>query len=69
VYTIKGMLFQHKELDGIQIIGVGGVEDVGGYQRMRAVGAAAVGVGTALGRKGVKVFEDIGKALHKGQPF
>jgi dihydroorotate dehydrogenase (fumarate) len=58
------MLFQHKELDEIQIIGVGGVEDVDGYRRMRAVGAAAVGVGTALGRKGVKVFEEIGNALH-----
>ena len=67
VYTIKGMLFQHKELDGIQIIGVGGVEDVAGYQRMRAVGAAAVGVGTALGRKGVKVFEEIWEAQQKGR--
>lgn len=59
VYTIKGMLFQHEELSHIQIIGVGGVEDTAGYQRMRAVGAAAVGVGTALGRKGVKIFEEI----------
>ncbi|KAF1946101.1 FMN-linked oxidoreductase [Clathrospora elynae] len=66
VYTIKGMLFHHKELERIQIIGVGGVEDVDGYNRMRAVGAAAVGVGTALGRKGVKVFEEIGEALVKG---
>ncbi|KAF2995866.1 dihydroorotate dehydrogenase [Curvularia kusanoi] len=63
VYTIKGLLFQHKELEHIQIIGVGGVADVAGYKRMRAVGAAAVGVGTALGRKGVKIFEDIGKGL------
>lgn len=63
VYTIKGLLFQHQELEHIQIIGVGGVEDAAGYKRMRAVGAAAVGVGTALGRKGVKVFEDIGRAL------
>lgn len=63
VYTIKGLLFQHKELEHIQIIGVGGVADVAGYKRMRAVGAAAVGVGTALGRKGVKIFEDIGKEL------
>lgn len=69
VYTIKGMLFQHKELASIQIIGVGGVEDIQGYQRMRAVGAAAVGVGTALGRKGVRVFEEIGEALQKGRPF
>ena len=63
VYTIKGMLFQHKELEQIQIIGVGGVEDIDGYNRMRAVGAAAVAVGTALGRRGVRVFEQIGKAL------
>lgn len=63
VYTIKGLLFQHKELEHIQIIGVGGVEDVDGFNRMRAVGAAAVGIGTALGRKGLKVFEDIGEAL------
>ncbi|KAF2856152.1 FMN-linked oxidoreductase [Plenodomus tracheiphilus IPT5] len=63
VYTIKGMLFQHKELEQIHIIGVGGVEDVDGYNRMRAVGAAAVGVGTALGRKGVRVFQEIEEAL------
>lgn len=65
VYTIKGLLFQHKKLEHIQIIGVGGVDDVGGYNRMRAVGAAAVGVGTALGRKGVEVFKEIGVALQK----
>jgi dihydroorotate dehydrogenase (fumarate) len=61
VYTIKGLLFQHEELERIQIIGVGGVEDRGGFERMRAVGSSAVGVGTALGRKGVRVFEDIGR--------
>lgn len=65
VYTIKGLLFQHDELNQIQIIGVGGVEDVHGFHRMRAVGAAAVGIGTALGRKGVQIFEEIGTALHK----
>lgn len=59
VYTIKGMLFQHPELEGIKIIGVGGVEDGEGYNRMRAVGASAVGVGTALGRKGVAIFAEI----------
>jgi len=59
VYTIKGMLFQHSELDKIQIIGIGGVENGAGYLRMRAVGAAAVGVGTALGRKGISVFQEI----------
>ncbi|KAF1841123.1 FMN-linked oxidoreductase [Cucurbitaria berberidis CBS 394.84] len=65
VYTIKGLLFQHQELEQVQVIGVGGVEDVDGYNRMRAVGAAAVGVGTALGRKGIRVFEEIGEALQK----
>ena len=63
VYTIKGLIFQHKDLEHIQIIGVGGVADAAGYKRMRAVGAAAVGVGTALGRKGVKIFEEIGAGL------
>lgn len=63
VYTIKGLLFQHDELIHIQIIGVGGVEDGEGYKRMRAVGATAVGVGTALGRKGVQAFEDIARGL------
>lgn len=63
VYTIKGLIFQHKELEHIQIIGVGGVADAAGYKRMRAVGAAAVGVGTALGRKGVKIFDEIGREL------
>lgn len=58
------MLFQHDELNHIQIIGVGGVEDAEGFKRMRAVGAAAVGVGTALGRKGTQIFEEISKALH-----
>lgn len=59
VYTIKKMLSQHDTLAGIQVIGVGGVEDKSGYQRMRTVGADAVAVGTALGRKGVVVFEEI----------
>ncbi|KAF1994625.1 hypothetical protein P154DRAFT_539460 [Amniculicola lignicola CBS 123094] len=65
VFTIKGMLFQYSELEHVQIIGVGGAEDAEGYQRMRAVGAAAVGVGTALGRKGVKVFEEIAQVLEQ----
>ncbi|KAF2131607.1 FMN-linked oxidoreductase [Dothidotthia symphoricarpi CBS 119687] len=65
VYSIRQLLDQHEELKSIQIIGVGGVEEKEGYRRMRAVGAAAVGVGTALGRKGVKVFEEIGKAAEK----
>lgn len=39
------------------MIGVGGVEDKGGVQRMKAVGAGAVGCASALGRFGVGVFE------------
>ncbi|KAF1964918.1 FMN-linked oxidoreductase [Bimuria novae-zelandiae CBS 107.79] len=64
VHTIKGLLFQYDELNHIQIIGVGGVDDADGFKRMRAVGATAVGVGTALGRKGVQAFEDIARGLH-----
>ncbi|EUC33416.1 hypothetical protein COCCADRAFT_36785 [Bipolaris zeicola 26-R-13] len=62
VYTITQMLAQHEVLRRIQVIGVGGVADTEGYRRMRGVGARAVGVGTALGRKGVRVFEEIGAA-------
>ncbi|KAB5577543.1 dihydroorotate oxidase [Coniochaeta sp. 2T2.1] len=47
------------ELGHVQIIGVGGVADTAGYKRMRAAGAVAVGVGTALGLKGIDVFEEI----------
>jgi dihydroorotate dehydrogenase (fumarate) len=59
VKTIRTMLDQHEPLKTIDIIGVGGVSDGAGYHRMRAVGAAVVGVGTALGREGVVVFSDI----------
>lgn len=66
VRTIHGLLHEHsRELGHIQIIGVGGVDDFEGYQRMRTVGAAAVGVGTALGRYGVKIFEKIGDRIQK----
>lgn len=53
------MLDQHDSLRAIEIIGVGGVNDRSGYDRMRAVGASIVGVGTALGREGTEVFEKI----------
>ena len=59
VATLRRLLDAHDETRHVQIVGVGGVEDVAGYRRMRAVGAVAVGVGTALGRCGVKVFEEI----------
>ena len=59
VATIRRMLDTHELLQHIEIIGVGGVSDAAGYERMRAVGAAAIGVGTALGVEGVAVFEMI----------
>ena len=52
-----------ENLKKIAVIGVGGVSDAGGFRRMRRVGAMAVGVGTALGREGVKVFEKISEGL------
>ncbi|CAA9958652.1 Dihydroorotate dehydrogenase [Pyrenophora teres f. maculata] len=61
VYTIKKLLLQNDALLSVQIIGTGGVEDNAGFSRMRAVGASAVGVGTAFGRKGLEVFKEIGK--------
>lgn len=59
VKTIREMLDQHDQLNGVDIIGIGGVSDQAGFERMKAVGAKVVGVGTALGREGVDVFEKI----------
>lgn len=61
VKTIREMLDKHEQLRELDIIGVGGVSDQAGYARMRAVGAKAVAVATALGREGVDVFEKIVK--------
>lgn len=59
VKTIRGMLDGCEKLRGVEVIGVGGVSDRAGFERMRAVGAKVVGVGTALGREGVEVFGKI----------
>ena len=59
VATIRRMLDADDLLQHIEVIGIGGVSDTAGYERMRAVGAAAVGVGTALGVEGLGVFERI----------
>lgn len=59
VKTLRSMLDQHERLRAIDIIGVGGVSDRAGFDRMRHVGAKVVGVGTALGREGVDVFQKI----------
>jgi dihydroorotate dehydrogenase (fumarate) len=61
VKTIRSMLdaSEYEDVKQISIIGIGGVKDAEGFQRMRTVGADAVGVGTALGREGVGIFEKI----------
>lgn len=59
VRTIRSMLDQDKRLKDIDIIGVGGVSDKASFERMRLAGAAVMGVGTALGREGVHVFDKI----------
>ncbi|RYP03401.1 hypothetical protein DL764_005160 [Monosporascus ibericus] len=64
VATLRRMLDAHEDTRHVSIIGVGGVEDAAGYRRMRSVGALAVAVGTALGRKGVRVFEEIEEGLN-----
>ncbi|KAK1593142.1 dihydroorotate dehydrogenase [Colletotrichum navitas] len=65
VKTITDLLSREPELLHIKVIGVGGVSDADGFRRMKSVGAYAVGVGTALGREGVEVFEKIASQLHK----
>ncbi|KAF2223078.1 hypothetical protein BDZ85DRAFT_198491, partial [Elsinoe ampelina] len=61
VRSIRALLDGEEGLSGVDIIGVGGVEDAAGMGRMRAAGASVVGVGTALGREGVGFFEKIGR--------
>lgn len=61
VATFRRLLDQHDETKGVAIIGVGGVEDKAGFDRMRKAGAQAVACASALGRYGVAVFEKITK--------
>ena len=61
VLTLRRLLDSHAAALGhIMIIGVGGVDSREAMERMRAVGAGAVAVATALGREGVGVFAKIG---------
>lgn len=71
VFRLRRMLDEKDQLKDIVVIGIGGVEDAAGYQRMRAAGAAAVGVGTALGRKGINIFQHITLGFEEifGIPF
>ncbi len=59
VATFRKLLDQSEETKNVLIIGVGGVEDKGGFDRMTAVGAGAVACASAMGRFGVDVFEKI----------
>lgn len=59
VKTLRQMLGSHERLKHIEIIGVGGVMDGAGFRRMVNAGASAVAVGTALGNRGIDVFESI----------
>jgi len=63
VATLRWMLDEQPETRHVMLLGIGGVGDAEGYKRMRSVGAAAVGVGTALGIKGLGVFMDIESGL------
>ncbi|OHE95343.1 dihydroorotate dehydrogenase [Colletotrichum orchidophilum] len=65
VKTIADLVSREPELLHIKVIGVGGVSDADGFRRMKSVGAYAVGVGTALGREGIQVFEKIASGIHK----
>ncbi|KIX95447.1 uncharacterized protein Z520_08964 [Fonsecaea multimorphosa CBS 102226] len=61
VATFRKLLDRDPSTKDIMIIGVGGVEDKDGAERMRKVGAEAVACASALGRYGVSVFERITK--------
>ena len=63
VFQLTKHLKDHPYTKHIQVIGVGGVQDSDGYRRMRHVGASAVGVGTALGRIGLDVFNQIADGI------
>ncbi|KAI9728701.1 MAG: dihydroorotate dehydrogenase [Chrysothrix sp. TS-e1954] len=56
VATLRRLLDEREELRGIEILGTGGVSNWEGAARMRAVGARAVGIGTAVGKDGTDVF-------------
>lgn len=59
VATLRRVLDEREETRNVMVIGVGGVGDRAGFDRMSSVGAGAVAVATALGREGVVVFEKI----------
>ncbi|KAI0446244.1 FMN-linked oxidoreductase [Xylaria telfairii] len=66
VATLRRLLDADSATRHVVLLGIGGVADADGFRRMRAVGAAAVGVGTALGSRGVRVFGEIAEGLGGG---
>jgi dihydroorotate dehydrogenase (fumarate) len=65
VVTLRKLL-DEAGMQQVDIIGVGGVADAAGYKRMRAAGASAVAVATALGKQGVVVFDRIVQGEGRG---
>ena len=61
VFSFSKLLGNHedKATREIKLIGVGGVVDKQGVERMKKVGAVVVGCATMLGREGVKGFEKL----------
>ena len=61
VFSFAKLLETHEDnaIREIKLVGVGGVVDKRGVQRMNKVGAAVVGCATLLGREGVKGFEKL----------
>lgn len=61
VFSFAKLLESHEcqSMREIKLIGVGGVVDKQGVERMKKVGAAVVGCATLLGREGVKGFEKL----------
>jgi dihydroorotate dehydrogenase (fumarate) len=61
VAAMHALLSKDEATKDILIIGCGGVDDKAGYDRMIKAGAGAVACASAVGRLGVKVFENITK--------
>jgi len=69
VFSFSKLLESHEDqaIQGIKLIGVGGVVDKEGVERMKKVGAAIVGCATLLGREGVKGFEKLAESVCQDQ--
>lgn len=57
VSTFRRLLDEYEELQHVDIIGIGGVDDAEGVKRMKAAGARFVACASALGRYGPGVFD------------